>query len=411
MHTDIQPGLIQGLKPLVSVVIPTHNRATLLEKAIGSVAVQEGSGELFDLEVIVVDDASTDNTSEVMKKYPWVQYIRLVKNRGASGARNEGIKAATGKYIALLDDDDVFLTHKLLIQVPILEANQDIGVVYGQSVITGGSNPLELWPLTGPSGHVFEKFVTLTEDFLHPPTWLVRRELFEKAGYFDESKAGMEHYDMALRIAFLVPWFFLSGGPVARGHFSSDGLWFRNIVNGTMERQLPLIIEGALAMLPSTDESDQVRRKARTAVSASIAKHKWADGYGVEPTRAHLLATLRTSPWMIREPSIVEHLTRVASNLSAHSQMPAATILAFWKEIWAATGMLGLRQTLHMWWLLGEFFQEAATELKSVGSPRMAAVMSISAVVIDPMQLIRKRAVKLLRSLCDLDAGGFSHLR
>lgn len=399
MEKQIASNIVRGPKPLVSVVIPTHNRATLLEKAIASVSVQEGTGELFEMEVIVVDDASTDATPDVMKQYPWVRFLRLQKNRGASGARNEGIKAATGKYIALLDDDDEFLTHKLLVQVPILEANQEVGAVYGQSVITGGPNPLELWPLTGPSGHVFEKFLILTNDFLHPPTWLVRRELFEKAGYFDENCVTLEHYDMALRLAFHAPWFFLSGGPVARGRFSFGGKWYSNIVKGTTERILPAIIERALALLPDTSESDQVRRNARVSVCATIAQHRWGNGGGVEKTRAHLLAALRTSPWMIKEPSIVEHVTRVACKLAVDSHTPVVTTLAFWKEIWAATGMLGLRQTLHMWWLLGEFFREAAIGLKSVGSPRMAAFMAIGAVVVDPLQLIRKRgAGKLLRS-------------
>jgi len=385
---------VQKSIPLVSVVIPTYNRAKLLQQALASVSAQEGRGELFETEVIVVDDGSTDATPNVVKQFPDVQYIRLIKNGGASVARNEGIKAAGGKYIALLDDDDVFLNHKLLIQVPILEANQEIGVVYGQSVIIGGANLLELWPETGPSGNVFEQFLTLTDDFLHPPTWLVRRELFEKAGYFDETKAGMEHYDMALRIAFHAPWFFLSGGPVAAGHFSVDGLWSRNILNGTMERQLPVIVENALALLPDTSESDQVRRKARVSVCATITKHRWADGWGVKPTRDHLLATLRTSPWMVTEPSIVYHETRVARKLAVDSHTPVVTIFSFWKEVWGATGILGLRQTLRMWWLLAEFFREAAIGLKSTGSPRMAALMSIGAVVMNPMQLRRKKAAE-----------------
>ncbi len=121
-----------------------------------------------------------------------------------------------------------------MIQVPILESHPEIGVLYGQSVVTGGDVPLLLWPEWGPSGNVFEEFLTRTEDFLHPPTWLVRRELFERAGFFDESKAGMEHYDMALRIAALTPWMFLSGGPVARGRYSQQGLWYSTIATVRM---------------------------------------------------------------------------------------------------------------------------------------------------------------------------------
>lgn len=213
-------GALPVERPLVSVVIPTYKRAQLLRKAIISALAQEKSGELFDMEIIVVDDCSPDDTPQVAAEFPQVQYLRLQKNSGASGARNAGIKRARGKYVALLDDDDEFLTHKLMVQVPILEAHPEVGVLYGQSVVTGSEVPLLLWPEWGPSGNVLEAFVTTTDDFLHPPTWLVRRELFERAGYFDETKAGMEHYDMALRIAALTPWMFLAGGPVARGRYS-----------------------------------------------------------------------------------------------------------------------------------------------------------------------------------------------
>src|SRR5574337_470574 len=87
---------------------------------------------------IVVDDCSPDQTAEVVAEFPAVRYIRLPENRGASGARNAGIRCAQGKYVALLDDDDEFLTHKLMVQVPILEAHPEVGVLYGQSVVTGG---------------------------------------------------------------------------------------------------------------------------------------------------------------------------------------------------------------------------------------------------------------------------------
>ena len=133
-------------RPLVSVVVPTYKRARLLRKAIVSALAQEEAGTLFDMEIIVVDDCSPDDTAKVVAEFPGVQYLRLPENRGASGARNAGIKRSKGKYVALLDDDDEFLTHKLMVQVPILEAHPEIGVLYGQSVVTGGETPLLLWP-------------------------------------------------------------------------------------------------------------------------------------------------------------------------------------------------------------------------------------------------------------------------
>ncbi|MBA3753004.1 MAG: glycosyltransferase family 2 protein [Nitrospira sp.] len=370
-------------RPLVSVVIPTYKRAQLLRKAIISALAQEKAGEVFDMEIIVVDDCSPDNTAPVAAEFPQVQYFKLPENRGASGARNAGIKRAGGKYIALLDDDDEFLTHKLMIQVPILESHPEIGVLYGQSVVTGGDVPLLLWPEWGPSGNVFEEFLTRTEDFLHPPTWLVRRELFERAGFFDESKAGMEHYDMALRIAALTPWMFLSGGPVARGRYSQQGLWYSTIANGTNEQQLPRIVETALKKLPATAEGDRVRRKARAAVCASIAHQRWNASGGVQSSREHLLKSLHEAPWLLSETAVVDWLKRVAGALAATSTNPVQAVKTFWKDIKRETTGSPLIDQFQMRRLLGDLLGAAAMSLQR-GSPRMARFVAISALAYDP---------------------------
>jgi hypothetical protein len=383
----------------VSVVIPTYKRAQLLKKAIISALAQEQAGELFDMEIIVVDDCSPDDTAGIVAEFPTVQYVRLPENRGASGARNAGIKRAKGKYVALLDDDDEFLTHKLMVQVPLLEAHPEIGVLYGQSVVTGGETPLLLWPEWGPSGNVLEEFLTRTDDFLHPPTWLVRRELFERAGFFDESKAGMEHYDMALRIAARTPWMFLSGGPVARGRYSQHGLWYSTIANGTNEQQLPKIVESALAGLPSTAEADRVRRKARAAVCASIAHQRWWAGGGLEPTKTYLLASVRTAPWMLQEPAVVEWLKRIAITLAGSSDKPAQAVKAFWNQITEATAGAPMAHTGSLRRLLGLLLEAAAISLKR-GSPRMAPFVAVNAVLNDPSYLMQPgRLLSLYRAL------------
>src|SRR6266545_3439367 len=173
-------------KPLVSVIIPTHNRANLLREALDSVYAQEGVGKQFEMEIVVVDDASSDATPETVRQYPEVQYIRHDTNQGESAARNTGIKASQGKYVAFLDDDDLWLPHKLSVQVPVLETHPEAGVVYGQNVIRNEGID-NLWPDThrAPSGDVFCTF--LVEDFITINTVVVRREVIRKAGYFDES--------------------------------------------------------------------------------------------------------------------------------------------------------------------------------------------------------------------------------
>src|SRR5712691_1887639 len=257
--------------PVVSVIIPTHNRADLLPEALDSVYAQEGLGECFEMQVIVVDDASTDATPQVMQQYPAVHYIRLATNQGESAARNAGIKASQGKYVAFLDDDDLWLPHRLRVQVPVLEENPEVGGVYGQNIIRGEGIENPGWPDAhrAPSGNVFQAF--LLEDFISINTILVRREAFEKAGYFDESLKTMQYYDICLRLAFHVPFVFIPGS-VAIQRYSRGGNWTVTVVGGVYEHTHTYVIERALGLLPDTAEYAEVKRQARAALFAEIAK-------------------------------------------------------------------------------------------------------------------------------------------
>jgi glycosyltransferase involved in cell wall biosynthesis len=116
--------MLTPLRPLVSVVIPTQNRARMLDNAIASVLAQT----VTDLEVIVVDDHSTDNSHAVVVAYddPRVQYIRLSAAGGASAARNAGIHASKGTFIAFLDDDDEWMPEKLERQFAALDGGDAI---------------------------------------------------------------------------------------------------------------------------------------------------------------------------------------------------------------------------------------------------------------------------------------------
>ncbi|MGB9587486.1 MAG: glycosyltransferase family 2 protein, partial [Armatimonadota bacterium] len=117
--------------PTVSVVIPTYNRALLVERAIRSVLGQTYT----DFEVIVVDDGSTDDTKRILADLahedPRVRWFHHSENRGAQAARNTGCRAAEGEYIAFLDSDNEWLSNKLHLQMELLkEHGEYIGVVY-----------------------------------------------------------------------------------------------------------------------------------------------------------------------------------------------------------------------------------------------------------------------------------------
>ena len=170
--------------PTVSVIIPTHNRLQMLKRAIRSVLTQ--TYEHFEL--IVVDDNSTDDTEAVVASFEdnRLRYFKHDVNKGASAARNTGIKHANGEYIAFLDDDDEWLPTKLEKQVHVIQnAPEKIGLVYcWMDYFKNGKLVRKHHPTL--KGSVFDK--VLDEQRLGGcPTLLVRGTVINKVGMFDES--------------------------------------------------------------------------------------------------------------------------------------------------------------------------------------------------------------------------------
>ena len=385
MLPDNESTIDKERLPVVSVIIPTHNRASLLKTALDSVYAQEGIGESFEIEVIVIDDASSDNTPDVVLGYP-AKFIRHDINQGASAARNSGIKVCKGKYIAFLDDDDLFLPHKLKAQVPLLESRPDIGLVYGQISISGEAS-CDAWPESAPSGNVFGELLVRTDDFMSPDAILVRREAFEKSGGFDESLPTMEHYDMYVRLAFHVPFLFVPG-VVAHGRYSQTGKWHTNVKNRNNERVLPRIVERALAMLPNDAASEAVRRKARVAVFSTIAGQRW-ETEDVREVRDHLIRTLDQYPWMLSQPECVENLYRIAGQLALGSSAPIGAVRAFLQQVKAAAPAFNAMQQLQQRRLLAAIWRGAAHAAWSVRSYQAAVSAASRAVLCDPVYLTR----------------------
>jgi len=381
-------------KPLVSVIIPTHNRAALLPEALHSVVAQEGTGELFEMEVIVVDDASTDASPAVVRRYPGVRYIRLATNRGVSAARNAGLRASTGQYVAWLDDDDLWLPHRLQAHVPVLEANPALGVLYGQYII-GGEGEGNLWPEAheAPSGAVFHAF--LREQFIQFNVCLAPRAVFQLVGDFDETLRTQEDYDMSLRLAFHFPVTFLPGA-VAIQRFSKQGRWFSHLMRPGYEQSLPYIIEKALAMLPQTADYAEVRRQAWASVFSRVARGLGRTG-DVERMQSHLLTSLQHNPWLATEPWVWRVLQpvvcQVACTLALTSHAPVAAVREFWAAVRAATAGSGLQAHIRRQQLLAHVWEEVSLALGRPGAPqtrRPTALAMLFAVLHNPMKLRHK---------------------
>lgn len=184
----------------MSVIVPAYNRAKLIRRSIQSILNQG----YRDFELIVVDDASTDGTEEIVKGFqdPRIRYIRHDKNRGASAARNTGVKAAKGGFIAFQDSDDEWFPEKLEKQMKAFEAaSPDVGIVY-----TG------FWRLEGnkkiytPSPFLKHKEGAIHKDllkgsFVSTQTIVVRKECFKKAGLFDETLPRLQDWELVLRLS------------------------------------------------------------------------------------------------------------------------------------------------------------------------------------------------------------------
>lgn len=193
--------------PKVSVIIPTYNRALLVGAAIESVLAQT----YRDFELIVVDDGSTDDTRQVVERYPQARYI-YQENRGEPGARNTGIQASTGEYVAFLDADDTYLPDKLERQVLVLDAQSEFGAVYSDVLVcdaAGNSRGLysSLTGHRGQSGWLFEALVW--HSFIAVHSVLVRRIVLDEVGLFDETLPTGPDWDLWLRVAAQCAFFYI----------------------------------------------------------------------------------------------------------------------------------------------------------------------------------------------------------
>jgi len=184
----------------VSVVLPTYNRGWIIGQAIDSVLDQDYK----NLELVVVDDGSIDDTPQLLSAFGDRLRIIRQENQGVSAARNAGIRAATGELIALLDSDDTWLPGKVTAQVAFFMANpaalicqtEEIWIRNGVRVNPGKRHRKE-------AGMIFERSLALC--LVSPSAVMMRKSLLDEVGLFDESLPACEDYDLWLRIAWKHP--------------------------------------------------------------------------------------------------------------------------------------------------------------------------------------------------------------
>ena len=189
---------------LLSVIIPTYNRVRYLERAIRSVVDQSLSCD----ELIVVDDGSTDGTSELLHRLAadGLRFrVLYQENRGAAAARNRGIMAAQGAFLAFLDSDDWWLTGKLARQTALMQDNPDFLISHTREIwFRKGQRVNQKKKHDPPHGNIFAASVRMC--VVGMSTVMARRELFHSYGLFNESLPCCEDYELWLRVACREPF-------------------------------------------------------------------------------------------------------------------------------------------------------------------------------------------------------------
>ena len=276
--------------PIVSVIITTHNRPALLPAAISS-----ARNAARDVEIIVVDDASYDETAAVCKSISDIKYVRVDRNQGVAGARNIGLLASRGEYITFLDDDDVRLPKSLDRQIEALEQNPNAAFAYGQAIPEssngehGGAQPDCV-----PTGDIFWQL--LAHNFIPCGSVVFRRSVVSKIGLLDDAIPGLDDWDFWVRITELFPSAAIKA-PVL--------IWRQSSATSTQgsSNTVDIIAKSArhfrsvLAKLPRFANASRIdQRRAWRDFSTNVAEHlSWETFSGFrQGAFRHALRSART---------------------------------------------------------------------------------------------------------------------
>jgi glycosyltransferase involved in cell wall biosynthesis len=179
-----------------SIIITTHNRPHLLARAVMSAFAAAG-----DVEVVVVDDASSDETQDVCRSILGINYVRVERNQGVAGARNLGLLASHGEYVTFLDDDDTRLAESLDKQIEMLDRAPDAAMIYGCAIFgdQDGRPTGQAYPEQCQQGDLF--WPLLARNFIPCGTALFRRDCLRRIGLLDEDAPGVDDWDLWVRLS------------------------------------------------------------------------------------------------------------------------------------------------------------------------------------------------------------------
>lgn len=261
--------------PVVSVVVPAYNAAWCVRRAIDSVLKQT----FRDFELLVIDDGSTDDTADVLATFGGAVRVVRQHNQGLSSARNAGIRAARGEFVAFLDADDWWLPGKLERQVSLLRAKPAVGFVSTAARVEDlDGRFLNLWPCTACSDAFLPRLFGANGDVAGSGSAVMaRRRLFDEVGGFDECLRSLEDVDMWMRLAAVTAYACVDEPMVVI--LKRPGSMSRNLE--TMRNAAVAVMTKNRHLLPAAMRGAYWRR-CMAAVHADYAKWRYRDGQRVE---------------------------------------------------------------------------------------------------------------------------------
>lgn len=295
--------------PRVSLIIPTRSRPELLAAAVESAKL---AGR--DVELVVVDDASTDGTAEVCRALEGITYIRLEHNLGVAGARNAGLLASSAEYIAFLDDDDLRVPASLDLQLAALARRPEAGFVCGSMLLADQEGRLtgEKSAPNHPGGDIFWELMELAFPLM-PLSVLFRKECFFKVGLFRHRLAGIDDWDIFVRVAELYPVVVMDEAvgiyrqPTPTSGQGSSRLAHHLTRAARHQREL---LRLPRAMSVSAERRRQARRAAVNRVANTLLRNAAeglpAGSYGF--ACANILSALRLDPLYVARPGVYKKL-------------------------------------------------------------------------------------------------------
>lgn len=258
----VNSSAINNSSPLVSVIVPAYRVAPFIAETLDSVFAQDFN----DFEVIVVNDGSPDTEELQVALEPYQQQISYLKqaNLGAGAARNAGLRAAKGTYVAFLDGDDIWLPNFLTEQMRLLRSGEGFDLVYADSVnfgdsLASGMTHMALNPSEGNA--TFEALVTAKCSVL-TSTVVARRDLIFKVGLFDESLPNSQDFDL---------WVRLSKDANARISYQDKVLGRRRLYPGSLASDSLKSLRGEIAVLRKLSNRKDLSPSERKILDETLA--------------------------------------------------------------------------------------------------------------------------------------------